>query len=306
MLARLAARGSPSRPASSPASCRRVEGLERRCCSTSRRRRRRRRAPRARRSLHQAAYVIYTSGSTGRPKGVVVSHEGIGSLVATAVDRLGVDGRSRVAQFASIGFDVAVLDLCMTLGVGGCAVVVPAERRVAGAPLTDYLAEQRVTPHDPAAVARRRAARRLPAAARARCSSSAPRPCRPSSSTRWSQRMTRRRRLRADRGDRQLDLLARRARLERAGADRHARIRTPAPTCSTRALRPAAVGVDGRAVRRRARPRARLPRPRRADGGALRRRPVRRRPAAACTAPATARAGAPTARWSSSAATTTR
>ncbi len=96
-------------------------------------------------TLDQAAYVIYTSGSTGRPKGVVVSHEGIGSLIATAVDRLGVDARSRVAQFASVGFDVAVWDLCMTLGVGGCAVVVPASRRVAGAPLTDYLAEQRVT-----------------------------------------------------------------------------------------------------------------------------------------------------------------
>ena len=96
-------------------------------------------------ALDQAAYVIYTSGSTGRPKGVVVSHEGIGSLIATAVDRLGVDATSRVAQFASISFDVAGFDLCMTLGVGGCAVVVPAHRRVAGAPLTDYLAEQRVT-----------------------------------------------------------------------------------------------------------------------------------------------------------------
>ena len=42
--------------------------------------------------LHQAAYVIYTSGSTGRPKGVVVAHEGIASLVATAQDRMGVDG----------------------------------------------------------------------------------------------------------------------------------------------------------------------------------------------------------------------
>jgi len=96
-------------------------------------------------ALERAAYVIYTSGSTGHPKGVVVSHEGIGSLVATAVDRLGVDARSRVAQFASVGFDVAVWDLCMTLGVGGCAVIVPAPRRVAGAALTEYLAQQRVT-----------------------------------------------------------------------------------------------------------------------------------------------------------------
>ncbi|TDQ50729.1 non-ribosomal peptide synthetase [Actinorugispora endophytica] len=93
----------------------------------------------------QAAYVIYTSGSTGRPKGVVVSHEGVASLVATAVDRLGVDAASRVVQFASVGFDVAVWDLTMALCVGGRSVVVPAERRVAGPELTDYIAEHRAT-----------------------------------------------------------------------------------------------------------------------------------------------------------------
>ncbi|NYI04382.1 non-ribosomal peptide synthetase [Allostreptomyces psammosilenae] len=95
--------------------------------------------------LDRAAYVIYTSGSTGRPKGVVVSHEGIGSLVATAVDRLGVDAGSRVLQFASTGFDVTVWDLCMALCVGGRVVVVPAERRVAGPALTEYVAEHGVT-----------------------------------------------------------------------------------------------------------------------------------------------------------------
>ncbi|PRY37289.1 non-ribosomal peptide synthase protein (TIGR01720 family)/amino acid adenylation domain-containing protein [Umezawaea tangerina] len=89
--------------------------------------------------LHQAAYVIYTSGSTGKPKGVVVSHEGIGSLIATATDRIGVTADSRVVQFASVGFDVAVWDLTMALGVGGRVVVVPTERRVAGEALTEYI-----------------------------------------------------------------------------------------------------------------------------------------------------------------------
>ena len=95
--------------------------------------------------LAQAAYVIYTSGSTGRPKGVVLSHDGVGSLIDTAVRRLGVDARSRVAQFASVGFDVAVWDLVMALCVGGRVVLVPAERRVAGAALTDYLAAHGAT-----------------------------------------------------------------------------------------------------------------------------------------------------------------
>ncbi|GAB1509018.1 amino acid adenylation domain-containing protein [Actinophytocola sp. KF-1] len=95
--------------------------------------------------LAGAAYVIYTSGSTGRPKGVVVSHDGIGSLIATAVDRIGVTAASRVAQFASVGFDVAVWDLCMSLGTGARVVVVPEHRRVAGPELTDYLHEHGVT-----------------------------------------------------------------------------------------------------------------------------------------------------------------
>ncbi len=95
--------------------------------------------------LSGAAYVIYTSGSTGRPKGVVVSHDGIGSLIETAVARLGVTASSRVLQFASVGFDVAVWDLCMALGTGARIVVVPEHRRVAGPELTDYLAEHGVT-----------------------------------------------------------------------------------------------------------------------------------------------------------------
>ncbi|WP_261763840.1 non-ribosomal peptide synthetase [Pseudonocardia asaccharolytica] len=101
--------------------------------------------PPVRIALDHAAYVIYTSGSTGRPKGVVVSHDGVGALIATAARRLGVDASSRVVQFASVGFDVAVWDLVMALSTGARAVLVPAERRVAGQPLTGYLAAHGAT-----------------------------------------------------------------------------------------------------------------------------------------------------------------
>ncbi|MFP3986557.1 amino acid adenylation domain-containing protein [Streptomyces sp. E11-3] len=95
--------------------------------------------------LDQAAYVIYTSGSTGRPKGVVVTHDGVGSLIATATDRIGIDAESRVVQFASVGFDVTVWDLIMSLCVGGRVILVPAERRVAGPELTEYIEEHQAT-----------------------------------------------------------------------------------------------------------------------------------------------------------------
>ncbi|MEW6476446.1 MAG: amino acid adenylation domain-containing protein [Actinomycetota bacterium] len=92
-----------------------------------------------------AAYVIYTSGSTGRPKGVVVPHAGVAKLIATQTDRLRITGGSRVLQFASPSFDLAFWELVQAFGSGACLVVVPADRRVAGRELTDYLAEHGVT-----------------------------------------------------------------------------------------------------------------------------------------------------------------
>ncbi|MET7995456.1 non-ribosomal peptide synthase/polyketide synthase [Amycolatopsis sp. NPDC005232] len=95
--------------------------------------------------LDRAAYVIYTSGSTGKPKGVVLSHDGIGSLIVTATERIGITPESRVVQFASAGFDVTVWDLVMSLCVGGRVIVVPSHRRVAGVELTGYIADNAAT-----------------------------------------------------------------------------------------------------------------------------------------------------------------
>ncbi|GAA2526712.1 amino acid adenylation domain-containing protein [Pilimelia columellifera] len=95
--------------------------------------------------LDDAAYLIYTSGSTGKPKGVLVTHDGIGSLIVTATERLGVTGDSRIAQFASLGFDVAVWDMVMSLCVGGTLVIIPPDRRVPGPELTEHLAANEVS-----------------------------------------------------------------------------------------------------------------------------------------------------------------
>ncbi|WP_051707174.1 MULTISPECIES: non-ribosomal peptide synthase/polyketide synthase [unclassified Streptomyces] len=96
-------------------------------------------------TVAHAAYVIYTSGSTGRPKGVVLSHAGVAKLVATQVERFGIGPHSRVLQFASPSFDVAFWDLCLGLLSGGRLVVVPADRRVPGAPLAEYARAHGVT-----------------------------------------------------------------------------------------------------------------------------------------------------------------
>ncbi|WP_372506355.1 AMP-binding protein [Actinomadura madurae] len=72
-----------------------------------------------------AAYVVYTTGSTGRPKGVVISHAGFANLTVSH-DRFGlVPGRSRVAQFASVGFDMFCEEWLLALLGGAALVIVP-------------------------------------------------------------------------------------------------------------------------------------------------------------------------------------
>ncbi|WP_208860814.1 non-ribosomal peptide synthetase [Streptomyces griseoflavus] len=95
-------------------------------------------------SLGSPAYVIYTSGSTGRPKGVVVSHAGLGNLVASAVDRWGTGPDSRVLQFSSPSYDPVVIEMCAAFGALG-TLVVPDRGPLVGEVLAGVLREGRVS-----------------------------------------------------------------------------------------------------------------------------------------------------------------
>ncbi|MFJ5847133.1 amino acid adenylation domain-containing protein [Streptomyces sp. NPDC092903] len=95
-------------------------------------------------SASHPAYVIYTSGSTGRPKGVVVEHAGMLGMIASLVERFGLDSGTRVLQFASFSFDASVWEIMLALLTGGSLVIADEECRTPGRPLVDLINKARV------------------------------------------------------------------------------------------------------------------------------------------------------------------
>nr|BBH87141.1 hypothetical protein KTC_18920 [Thermosporothrix sp. COM3] len=71
----------------------------------------------------QLAYVIYTSGSTGRPKGAMLSHAGMINHLFAKIDALGLTAHDRVAQTASLSFDISVWQFLAPLLLGGCVYI---------------------------------------------------------------------------------------------------------------------------------------------------------------------------------------
>ncbi|MGI5350447.1 amino acid adenylation domain-containing protein [Streptomyces sp. CA-250714] len=102
------------------------------------------------RSLHSAdaAYVVYTSGSTGRPKGVVVPHSGLAGLIADQCERFGIDGTSRVLQYAAAGVDTIFAEMLLALSSAATLVLAPADRLMTPAELARFLVTRRITHAD--------------------------------------------------------------------------------------------------------------------------------------------------------------
>ncbi|KAI4198548.1 MAG: hypothetical protein LQ350_005207 [Teloschistes chrysophthalmus] len=69
------------------------------------------------------AYVIFTSGSTGRPKGVVVEHQAFCSSSMAYCEAMRMHSKSRVFNFASVTFDVGLMENLSPLTIGACVCV---------------------------------------------------------------------------------------------------------------------------------------------------------------------------------------
>ncbi len=91
------------------------------------------------------AYVIYTSGSTGRPKGVVVEHRQAVNHAFGMIRHWPIGPGDRVLQFASLNFDVSVMDMFVTLLSGARAVLAPTETLLSPPKLAALMRDRRVT-----------------------------------------------------------------------------------------------------------------------------------------------------------------
>ena len=69
------------------------------------------------------AYVIYTSGSTGRPKGVVVEHCAFCTSSMAYCKAMLMTSSSRVFNFASVTFDVGMMENLSPLTIGACVCI---------------------------------------------------------------------------------------------------------------------------------------------------------------------------------------
>jgi len=94
------------------------------------------------------AYVIYTSGSTGKPRGVLLKHGGLVNHNVAAAKLFGMNSSDRMAQFASISFDIAIEEIFPTWITGGALVVREEEASLVVGDFLRWVDEKNVTALD--------------------------------------------------------------------------------------------------------------------------------------------------------------
>ena len=89
--------------------------------------------------------LLYTSGTTGTPKGVRLLHRNIVNYCRWYAKKAKIEKNSRVAAYASFGFDANMMDVYPTLIFGAALYIIPEEMRLDLAQLDRYFIENSIT-----------------------------------------------------------------------------------------------------------------------------------------------------------------
>lgn len=89
--------------------------------------------------------LLYTSGSTGVPKGCMLEHRNLVNFCAWYRNYYGLGPESRVAAYASYGFDACMMDLYPALTTGACVCIIPEETRHDMSLLDRFITDNGVT-----------------------------------------------------------------------------------------------------------------------------------------------------------------
>ncbi|MEE3956204.1 amino acid adenylation domain-containing protein [Peribacillus frigoritolerans] len=95
--------------------------------------------------LKNLAYIIYTSGSTGIPKGVQIEHQSLINFIFSISKDYEITNKDTVMQFASLGFDVSVFDIFVSLGTGATLCIANEVERKSPEQFTELMQMRGVT-----------------------------------------------------------------------------------------------------------------------------------------------------------------
>ncbi len=92
-----------------------------------------------------ALTILYTSGTTGMPKGCVLEHKNLMAIHATHSKNMHLNSETRMASYASFGFDASVEDIFTTLAAGGSLYILDDEIRLDLNAMEAYFIENGIT-----------------------------------------------------------------------------------------------------------------------------------------------------------------
>lgn len=90
------------------------------------------------------AYVIFTSGSTGKPKGVQITHGGVINFLVAMAERPGLCADDHFLAVTTLSFDIAIMELCLPLLVGGRVIIARREEALDGYRLLELIAGHQI------------------------------------------------------------------------------------------------------------------------------------------------------------------